>query len=1386
MLKVGLLCGVIAAMSATGVTAGSMSKAESKPCDASFIVELTDDIEKLSADEAIKQQDSVFAKIKRQINSNVVKDRNFTILNNAFVVKGNKSDKEAILGIPGVKEVTEDGQHVVKHTEGSNGFTISVNSEGSKAGGIDLSQNASAITMNKPNNTADGEGTFIAVLDNEFYLRGKHKDEHGADQPAYNHVTFSPLADDVNLRIKSYTLLKNRAENTYVYKKYKDYITENKFKGGEEGSLYFNNKVPFYYDYAGDSFNGSSDGGSENFDVESTIDLHGSHVASIAAGNDPDYKGIAPKAQLALMKVFRDVHETPASADAGNGNYATFSEIGFIQALEDCIALKVDAINVSIGSDLADFEQGSISQRTLDKIAKAGILSSISAGNGGKSSYAFTGGYANWTQDIVETGVMGSFANNASTMTIAAGQPVWTFYEDSLRIETADGAQVVPYQDQIVNRDGEAKDYNREKRMVQLVTGLDDPDVDPTEAEQLTKVKYVYIKGFGDTTDYQGVDVNGKVVIVNRGKIDFSTKYQNAAARGAKALLIINNDPTENDFTFRCDFGDIKKSINKPVALILFKDKPFFESHPTGEFMVKKNTSSENPLAGSISDYSTDGATYDLDLKPEITSPGSNIKGAVWPQNKKEREHAKYSAYEYFNGTSMAAPNYEGAMAVVLSKETKRMLNETGKIDEKALQKFKDTINMRMMSTADPMVDHDKNDEDNKQTLTSPRMQGAGMVDLGGAYNTDVYIKGSDTNNPDEALNTSKIMLRNSDAIAKGKINLSFTLVNEADTARGFDVKFNVMRPAKALCNKILTDDYGTPIEVSDVRNFTGWEYYAPEEHKLVIAEGVANYKDVFKVSKDIEYFLSEQEYLDNNPTGVIKEGLYYCPVQGHQEGQKIDWKEVPNSDYQSVKDVEIAQVNAKSVSVPAKSSLKVTLDEYSISEAEKDKIEAMYKAGTYIEGFVTLTSKDSHEDLSVPYMGFYSLTDRHADYDYSTADVVEPFEFEKDPLKIYGSDLINDVAKSLVGKDYAEFGSLMVAGYAKNPKNINMDKIVSNDTSFKRLEGFYPVGTAPSVYDYAYTDTPSNDIYLGNPLKSNTLIVQQFVMRSVKDNYFTIVNKETGKEVYRNALTDMLFGTTAGKPTLYKSHVDADYLGGGYIAHRAYSIIPMYDPETKIPFASGEYELKFNYQLAATEKWVSKSYNLHIDAESPVVSSILDVEQDGKQMVRITYKDMRCAYALVGSNLVEVKYDEKEKVYYSLVDKSIVDGSISKTATDFSSSRLIIRAYDYARGETTAIVHFTGEDYSHFTIAQGQGLTTTCDFTYENGNLKIVDFKSDGTKVEMTNVYGYVYVTGEPETKKDLGLILGLSIGGGVLALGGIGVALYFLVFKKKKIGGK
>ena len=1366
MLKVGLLCGVIAAMSATGVSSLFPKAIDSKDCDSRFIVELNEDIHDLDANEAISQQNKVFKKIQGRVNKNASVVQHFSVLNNAFSVSANEEDLEAISQLPGVKNVYKEEEHVVKSS--GKGFSLKLN----KAGGtIDVNENASAATMQKSDDTNEGEGTLIAILDNEFYLKGRT-----ATDPGFHHEVFDKLPSGVKTKL-SYDGVKAFSDKAGVHA-----VRDKNALQGYEGSLYFNNKVPFYYDYAGDSDNGSSHDLEMDYDVHSEIGLHGSHVASIAAANATkegdegdtytDYKGIAPKAQLACMKVFSDVKQTEVGSAADMGNYSTFTESGFLAALEDSILLGADVINVSIGSDLDDFDLTSITMRTLERLTDEGILSAISAGNGGKSSYSFAGGYGNWTRDMVETGVLGSFANNNKTMSIASGQPDWVFYENAFMM----GEDNIAFEDQIVNREGLEKEYDVEYKMADLL-----PDAEGN-------FSWVYIPGFGAVSDYNGLDVEGKIAVVNRGSIDFSTKYQNAKDNGAKALVIINNDPTAMDFTFRCSFGDNFKP-SMPCCLVLFKDKPLFQNGGSGKFSIINKKVADNKAKRTISDFSSDGARFDLDLKPEITTPGTNIRGAVWPQTKEEKE-TPYSAYEYLNGTSMAAPNYAGAVGVLVSKYAKAAVADgtISKAEEAELVKFRKTVNMRFMSTAVPMHDFEANGEDGKITTTSPRIQGAGMVNLDGAYHTDVYLKGSDG---DKVLDKSKILLRNNADIAKGDIKLNFTTVNESSENRDYDVKLTVMRPATIESNKVVSKDYNLIGEVGELNLISGLTYAVLRSGEYVMETNpsTAKPKDVINISRDLEYYLTPEDAENKTNTQKFEMGYYYF-----SENNK--WEKLPNDLYQSVKDRVIAEVTGQTVTAKP-GETKITINPYSLTQEAKDEIARLYPYGTYIEGYVTLTAKQSGvPNLSIPYLGFYSLSDKEVSNSFSTAPVVEPFSFEKDKKTIYASDLVNDVTKQLLGKDNVNFESMWLSGYAESISDIDTDEILSNDSNFMKLNGFASVGTIPDVYSSTeFTEHPSEDIYVGNPQTTNTMIIQQFVMRSVKDNFFEIKNKSTGKVVYKSALEDMLFGEQGYKYPLYKSHVDSDYLGAGYVAHRAYAIVPLYDPLTKEPFESGDYEITFNYNLASTDSWVSKSYIMHVDGEAPVVSSISDFKDGETSKVRISFKDTRVAYAIVGSTKHAVSYDENEKEYYVDLTKDEVDAAIREAGkTSFSEKRLYVAAVDYARGKMGALIHFdSNEDYSHFTIVQGYGLEITNDFKFnEDGSLKLIKINEYHDELDFSLEAGGVIAKGyavstESESGSNLGLIIGLSCGGGALLLGGIATML--IIFKKKKMfifGGK
>ncbi|MCQ2800390.1 MAG: S8 family serine peptidase, partial [Bacilli bacterium] len=290
MKKLGLLlCATSTLILAACSTAASQLK-DLPERNQRIIVEVDRDIDTLNEEGAKKTQRAVYNNIKETATSNIRMIDSYSVLNNAFVLEVNSNDVESIKSVPGVKSVTVDKIHWERAI---NDDSYVVLDGDNPTDAIDESKNISAETMKMPEDNNEGEGTVVAILDNEFHFRGKLN----ATTPEWHHEVFNPLPDDVAVRftfdtIKSATGLNAKARNKIK-------------KAGEEGSEYFNSKVPFYFDYGGTSkIYGKR--GTTQYDVHSELSYHGSHVSSITAANAPDYKGIAPKAQLVLMKVFTD------------------------------------------------------------------------------------------------------------------------------------------------------------------------------------------------------------------------------------------------------------------------------------------------------------------------------------------------------------------------------------------------------------------------------------------------------------------------------------------------------------------------------------------------------------------------------------------------------------------------------------------------------------------------------------------------------------------------------------------------------------------------------------------------------------------------------------------------------------------------------------------------------------------------------------------------------------------------------------------------------------------------------------------------------------------------------------------------------------------------
>ena len=429
---------------------------------------------------------------------------------------------------------------------------------------------------------------------------------------------------------------------------------------------YGSQKIPYQYDYADKDQNAADDNSG-----------HGSHVAGIAAGyvatseGEITFRGSAPDAQILAMKVFSSQQDT------------TSSDI-YIAALEDAYKLGADVINMSLGAPCGFVEDSEsvLNDRIYERLEAAGIVCCMSAGN--EASLAENAqnqaGPGTLTTGNIDYGMLGSPAS----------------YTGNLAIASAENREYPAYQITVGGRQYSYLDSDGTAFLDKFA------GQDPA---------YVMVPNFGAAEDYAGLDVSGKVAVVQRGEITFEEKVAFAADAGASAAVIYDNRAGEL-ISMAVDTKTIPAvfvSQETGAALAASAEKTF---HVDAEATVV-----QNPNAELISSFSSWGPTNTLEIKPSITAVGGNVNSALAGTS---------SSYVVQSGTSMSAPNAAGGYAALLDALGAANPGLT-KAQTAALARSRTLSSARILT-------------DGASVPFSPRRQGAGLLDLAAAYKSVLAV----------------------------------------------------------------------------------------------------------------------------------------------------------------------------------------------------------------------------------------------------------------------------------------------------------------------------------------------------------------------------------------------------------------------------------------------------------------------------------------------------------------------------------------------------------------------------------------------------------------------------------------------------------------------
>ncbi|HHW4956373.1 TPA: S8 family serine peptidase [Streptococcus suis] len=441
-------------------------------------------------------------------------------------------------------------------------------------------------------------------------------------------------------------------------------------------------KVPHGYNYVS---------GNDNL-YDDTHEPHGMHIAGTLAGNATDEEvaskkgvdGIAPNAQLLVYKIFSNDPK----------NYKAETEDAAYAAIEDAIKHGADVISLSVGyydSGLPGNAYYTIAKRAAEK----GIIITAAIGNAGASS-------SDTSFDLHTNNALGA-VDTATTVGVAATPAV-------IAVGSARNTHLVQREFML---NGQSFGYY------------------PIGYTTLTEGKYEFVDaGNGHWEEVQGLDLAGKVAVIKKDKFDLKDAVRNLKFKDVAGIIVINTDQGWNKDYYRTH----QLLVDDKTLLSYSSIWGISLSGEDGRRLLEVANQSQGntglvlrPTIGmkklievpTVSGFSSWGPTVNLELKPEIVAPGEDVYATL-----------NDNRYGSMSGTSMASPIVAGASALLLPR-IRQMTPPEG-------MTRMDLLRIILMNTATPLVD--VLDSSGHALENSPRQQGAGLLQIDRAFETDVIL----------------------------------------------------------------------------------------------------------------------------------------------------------------------------------------------------------------------------------------------------------------------------------------------------------------------------------------------------------------------------------------------------------------------------------------------------------------------------------------------------------------------------------------------------------------------------------------------------------------------------------------------------------------------